>query len=100
MHTDKRGDEIVSSFRHLLVAHEAGGFDSWVVLNSSVEKILKIKFIKIGRGLISLSFRCGVKIGNRVEVPHYVIIKCIKSHIKSSLAKIGREYGPQPETFK
>ena len=36
---DKDGDEIVSSCRFLLVAHTAIGFDRWVVVNSSVEKI-------------------------------------------------------------
>ena len=34
---DKDGDEIVSSYRLLLVAHISSGFDSWVVLNSLVK---------------------------------------------------------------
>ena len=58
--TDKVGDEIVSSYRLLLVAHNFSGFDSWVVLNSLVEKITELKSIKSAKGLISLSFRCGV----------------------------------------
>ena len=36
---DKDGDEIVSSYRLLLVAQNSSGFDSWVVLNSLVEEI-------------------------------------------------------------
>ena len=36
---DKDGDEIVSSYRLLLVAHNSSGFDSWVVLNSLVKEI-------------------------------------------------------------
>ena len=50
--------------------------------------------------MISLSFRCGVKIVNTVEVPQYVKFTCTKSHIKGSLEKIGREYGLQPELLK
>ena len=49
---DKDGDEIVSSYRLLLVAHKSSGFDSWVVLNSLVKEITDIKIIKMARGLI------------------------------------------------
>ena len=97
---DKDGDEIVSSYRLLLVAHNSSGFDSWVVLNSLVKDITELKFIKTARGLISLSFRCGAKIVNTVEVPQYVKFTCSKSHIKGSLEKIGKEYGLQPELLK
>ena len=34
---DKDGDELNSSYRLLLVAHNSSGFDSWVVLNSLVK---------------------------------------------------------------
>ena len=86
-HIDKDGDEIVSSYRFLLVAHNSSGFDGWVVLNSLVKEITELKIIKTARGLISLSFRCGVKIVNTVEVPQYVKFTCSKSHIKGSLEK-------------
>ena len=56
---DKDGDEIVSSYRLLLVAHNSSGFDSWVVLNSLVKDITELEIIKAARGLITLSFRCG-----------------------------------------
>ena len=97
---DKDGDEIVSSYRLLLVAHNSSGFDSWVVLNSLVKEITDLKIIKTTRGLISLSFRCGVKIINTCEVPQYIKFTCTKSHIKGSLEKIGREYNLQPELLK
>ena len=97
---DKDGDEIISSYRLLLVAHNSSGFDSWVVLNSLVKDITDLKIIKTSRGLISLSFRCGVKIVNTCEVPQYVKFTCSKSHIKGSLEKIGREYNLQPELLK
>ena len=42
-------------------------------------------------GLISLSFRHGVKIVNIVEVPQYVKFTCSKPHIKGSLERIGKE---------
>ena len=86
---DKNGDKIVSSYRLLLVAQNSGGFDSWVVLNSLVKEITDLRIIKTGRGLISLSFRCGVKIVNTCEVPQYVKFTYTKSHIKGSLEKIG-----------
>ena len=84
---DKDGDEIVSSYRLLLVAHNSSGFDSWVVLNSLIKEITDLKIIETAGGLISLSFRCGIKIVNTVEVPQYVKFTCSKSHIKGSLEK-------------
>ena len=77
---DKDGDEIVSSYRLLLVAHNASGFDSWVVLNSLVKEITELKVKKTGRGLISLSFRCGVNLVKSVEVALCVQFTCTKSH--------------------
>ena len=97
---DKDGDEIISSYRLLLVAHNSSGFDSWVVLNSLSKEITDLKILKTARGLISLSFRCGVKIVNTFEVPQYVKFTCSKSHIKGTLNKIGKEYGLQPELLK
>ena len=97
---DEDGDEIFSSYRLLLVAHNSSRFDSWVVLNSLVKEIIELKIIKTARGLISLSFRCGFKIVNTVEVPQYVKFTCSKSHIKGSLEKIGKKYGLQPELLK
>ena len=73
---DKDGDEIVSSYRLFLVAHNSSGFDSWVVLNSLIKEITDLKIIKTARGLISLSFCCGFKIVNTVEVPQYVKFTC------------------------
>ena len=60
----------------------------------------RIKTIKTARGLITLSFRCGFKIINTVQVPQYVKFTCSKSHIKGSLEKTGREYNLQPELLK
>ena len=97
---DRDGDEIVSSYRLLLVAHNSSGFDTWVVLISLVKEITDLKIVKTARGLISLSFRCGVKIVNIGEVPQYVKFTCSKSHIKGSLNKIGKEHGLQPELLK
>ena len=97
---DKDGDEIISSYRLLLVAHNSSGCDSWVVLNSLVKEITNLKIIKTARGLISVSFRCGVKIVNTCEIPQYIKFTCSKSHIKGSLNKIGKEYRLQPELLK
>ena len=73
---DEDGDEIVSPYRLVLVAHNSSGFDSWVVLISLVKEITDLKIKKTARGLISLSFRCGVKIVNAVELPQYVNFTC------------------------
>ena len=89
---DKDGDEIVSSYRLLFVASTSSGFDSWVVWNSLVKELTELRIIKTAEGLISLSFRCGVKIVNTVEVPQYVKFTSTKTHIKGSWEKIGREY--------
>ena len=50
---DKDGDEIVSSYRHLLIAQNASAFDSWVVLNSLVKELTECKTIKTAGGFIS-----------------------------------------------
>ena len=88
---DKEGDGIFNSYRILLLAHNASGFDSWVTLNSLDNKMTDFKIIRTARGLISLSFRCGVKIVNSLEVHQIVKITCTRSHISGSLDKIGRE---------
>ena len=90
---DKDGGELVCSYKLLLVAHNASTFDSWVALNSLVEEITELKIIRTANGLISLSFPCGVKIVNTVEVPQYAKVTNTKSHLKSSLEKNGRKYG-------
>ena len=83
-----------------MVTHNASGFVSWFVLNSLVKNITELKLIITARGLISISFRCGVELFNTIEVPQYVIFTCTKSQMKGSFEKIGREYGLQPEIFK
>ena len=55
---------------------------------------------KTARGMISLSFRCGIKMINTVEVHQYVKFTSKNSQIKGSFKKIGREYGLQPELLK
>ena len=49
---------------------------------------------------MSLSFRCGVKIVNSIELPQYVEFKCTRWHLSGSLDKIGREYGLQLKLLK
>ena len=83
-----------------MVAQNSSGLDSSVVLNSLVREITELKIIKTARGLISSSFRCGVKNVNTVEVPQYVKITFSESHIEGFLEKICREYGFQPELLK
>ena len=97
---DKEGDDIVSSYRLLLIAHKSLGFDSWVVLNSLLKDITDLKIIKTVRRLISLSFRSGVKIVNTCEGPQNVMFTCRKSHIKGSSENIGQEYGLQLQLLK
>ena len=97
---DKDGDEIVSSYRLLLVAHNSCGFDSWVVFNSLVEEITDLKIIKTAEGLISLLLWCVVEKVNTCEVPQNVIFTSTKSHIKGGLENIGTEYGLQPELLR
>ena len=69
-------------------------------MNALVKEITELKNIKTATGLISLSFRCGVKLVTTCKVPQYVEITCKKSHVKGSLEKISREYGLQPELLK
>ena len=83
-----------------MVGQNANGFDSWVVLNSLVTQKNRYKLIKTARGLSSLSFRCGVKVVNTVELPQFVKLTCTKTHENGYLEKIGREYGLQSELLK
>ena len=95
--SDKDGKGIVSSYRLLLVAHNASGIDSWVLLNTLVKELTDLKMMKTSRRLNSIPFCCGVIIVNTCEVPQYVNFTRTKSHIKGSLEKIGRENGLQPD---
>ena len=88
IYIDKNGDEIVSSFRLLIIAHTDSGFDSGVVLNSLVKTITELKTIKSARSLKSLSFRSAVKKINTVEVPQYIKVTCTKNHLKSFSEKV------------
>ena len=58
------------------------------------------KFLGTAKGFMSLSFQCGVEIVSSVEVTHYVITTCNRSHKSDSSNKVGREYGLQPELLK
>ena len=89
-YADKEGDEIFSSYRLSLLAYNSSGFDSWVVLKRLDQEIKDLKFIGIARGLTWLSFRCGVKKVNSVELPQCVNFTCTQSHVCGSLEKIGR----------
>ena len=40
---DRDANVIISSYRLLLVPHNASGFDSWVVLNSLVKDLTELK---------------------------------------------------------
>ena len=77
---DKGCEEIVSSYRCLILTYNSSGFDSWLVSISLDKKIEDLKIIRTARRLISLSFCCGVKIVNTVEVPQYVKLTCNRSH--------------------
>ena len=76
-----------------MAAHTANGFDSWVVLKALVKEITDLKNIKTARGLISSSFRPGVKKVKTVEVPQNAKITLSKSRMKGFSEKKGREYG-------
>ena len=56
----RNGDEMFSSYRLLLVAHNASGFDSGVVLKSLVEELTELNIIKSATGLIF--YRFGVEL--------------------------------------
>ena len=84
----------------MLVVHNTSGSDSWVMLNSMDREMIDSKKIITARGLISLTFRCGVKVVISVEVPQSVKFTCTRSHISGPLDSIGSECGLQPELLK
>ena len=55
IYIDKDRAELFSSDRFLLVAHNASGFDSWVLWNSLVKEITELKIIK---KLLDACYRC------------------------------------------
>ena len=46
---NKIGDEVVSSYRILLLAHKRSGFDSWVVLNSLDKETTHLRNLRTAR---------------------------------------------------
>ena len=63
----KEGAELVSSHRFLFLAHNASGLDSWVVLNWLDTEMKVLKKFEVARGLVLLSFRCGIETVSSVE---------------------------------
>ena len=100
IYIDKDGDEVVSSYKISLLAHNSSSFGSWAILNSFDKEITDLKKIEPARGLMSLSICCGVKIVNIVEVPECVKFTCTRLHLSGFLDKIGGEYGLQPQLLK
>ena len=91
---------MVSPYRLLFLAHNASGFDNWVVLSSVVTETGDLKILKTGGGLIPLAIRCVLKIVKIVEKIQYLKFTCTKSQMKGSLEKIGKKYGLQPDHIK
>ena len=97
IHKNKSGANIVKSYKITLLAHNASGFDSYIVLNNLLKNTaLSFKIVKTDRGIIKLQFTSG-KIN---KTPQYIKIVCSRSHIAGSLADIGKEYGVQPQFLK
>ena len=94
---DKEGDKIVSLSKTMLLAHNASGFHSSVVLVSLDKETIDLELIRTARGLIPLSFRCATDIVKTVEVPQYVKFTCTRSPIFVCIDKIRRENGLQRE---
>ena len=97
---DRERDEMVSSYKILLLANKASGFYSWVVFNSLDKEVEHLKIIRTVRGLISLSFRCGVKKVNTVKILQYVKNSWTRSHLSGSLDSLEREDGLKQELLK
>ena len=97
---DKEGNEIINSWRILFLAHSSCGFDNRVVLKSLANELNVLKTIRTAGGLISLSFRCNVKIVSSDEVPQNIKFTCTRLLVSGFLDKIGRECGLLPEILK
>ena len=77
---NEHGGEVVRSYYILLLAHNASGFDNWIVLKSLDRETKNIKIIKISRGLIFISFRCGVKLDGDMR-------NSLNSHVLNPILK-------------
>ena len=97
---NKDGNYKISCFKYQLIAHNASGFDNYIVLNS-LPKTYFPKIIHTSRGILKLSFRVGTFYdNNNKEIPLYMKFVCSKVHISGSLRKIQKVYGIQPQLLK
>ena len=97
-HKDKKGK--VLEYNLQLHAHNGSGFDTWIVLNNlSCDKRI-VNTIKNGKSIIELKVFNGYIEKNKKQIPQYLHFRCGMTHLKYSLAKLGKTFKFQKELLK
>ena len=83
-----------------LLAHNASGFDTRIVLNNlSCDKRIE-NIIKNGKGIIELKIFNGSIEKNKKQVPQKLHFRCGMTHLNYSLRNLGRTFNLQKELLK
>ena len=97
---DKKGK--VLEYNLQLHAHNASGFDTWIVLNNLPCNKRIVITIKNGKGIIELKIFNGYiqNKTNTKQIPQYLHFRCCMTHLKYSLKKLGKTFKIQKELLK
>ena len=96
---NKNGEKQLSCYKYQLIAHNASGFDNYIVMNS-LPKTYFPEITDTSRGILKLIIRVGTVFENDREIPLYMKFVCSEVHISGSLRKIQKEYEIQPQLLK
>ena len=95
----KKGNNKIVNYTICLLAHNGSGFDSYVVLNIPPQWRTVVSLMKNGSGIVSLKTFNGCVDENK-KIIQYVLFRCGRVHINSSLKNIGISHKIQPSLLK
>ena len=73
-------------------AHNCGGFDTWILLNSRPCDKHFVDIIKNGKGIISLKVFNGLIYKNNKKIPQYLHFRCGMTHSNYSSKKNRKDF--------
>ena len=93
-----KGEELkinnkISEYNLQLHAHNASGFDIWIILNNlPFDKHIVGDVIKNGKRITSMRVFNGYIYNGKKQIPQYLTFRCGMTHLNSSLKKLGNTF--------
>ena len=95
---DKKGK--VPEYNLQIHAHNASGFDTWIVLNNLPCDKRIVNINKNGKDILELKVFNGYIEKNKKQSPQYLHSKCGMTHLNSPIKKFGKTFKLQKEFLK